>query len=69
MNRLEERGARLHETCRWGSLTPAFIIPADGGEEKPTVIPLCSFPLPDPLPPGVRRAWGGAIKCHEEVKP
>lgn len=71
-------GERRHEVCRWGTLTPAYRIYADDPDavEHPDVIPLCTWKLPDPHPPGVRRAWGGdvdfvrdcaACPCFEEL--
>lgn len=55
-------GERRHETCRYGTLTPAWRIEAANGAETATVMPLCTWGLPDPCPPAVKRGWGGAVE-------
>lgn len=54
-------GEERHERCRYGELTKAWEHHHDwrGPREKPTVIPLCAWQVPEPCPPAVKRAWGG----------
>jgi len=59
-------GEERHERCRHGDLTPGWEQELDGfrgfkGPEKPIVVPLCRWSLPEPHPPAVGRAWGGLI--------
>lgn len=58
-------GERQHETCRFGSLTPAWMVGA-GGLERPTCIPLCGWRPPENAPPGLARAWGGAVEYDRD---
>lgn len=53
-------GELRHETCRFGRLTEAWI----GGDA--TVVPLCTWSLPDPSPPAIQRAWGGRVEPHRD---
>lgn len=53
-------GEEKHERCRFGSLTPAFVVPLKG-PESPTVTPLCSW-RPGTCPPALDRVWGGAVE-------
>lgn len=57
-------GEERHETCRFGSLTPAFRL--DDRGQHPTVIPLCGWEVPTAAPPAVRRAWGGAVEVDRD---
>lgn len=58
-------GERRHETCRFGMLTQAFIVPVEGGRHTPTVIPLCTW-RPEPCPPALTRQWGGAVELDQD---
>ena len=53
-------GEHRHETCRFGRLTEAWT--ASG----PTVVPLCTWNLPDPAPPALLRAWGGRVEPERD---
>ena len=57
-----ERGERRHEACRYGTLNAAFEIPAHGGPERPSLVPICNWNIPSPHPPAAGRAWGGAVE-------
>lgn len=73
---LHERGERRHETCRFGTLTPALNIAFEDLSETPMVVPLCNWKPPSPCPPNLKRDWGGLVEyardcavceCHAEV--
>ncbi len=65
MTDLAQLGEDRHSTCAYGTLTPAFIDPASGGPETPTVLPLCLW-SPEAAPPAVLRAWGGAVELDRD---
>ena len=65
MSDLTQLGEDRHATCRFGALTPAFIVPASGGPERPTVMPLCHW-KPERAPPAVLRTWGGAVELERD---
>lgn len=50
-----EFGEVRHERCRFARLTEAWV----GGE--PMSVPLCTWSLPEPAPPAIKRAWGGRV--------
>jgi len=54
-------GERKHESCMYGTLTPAWL-----NGDAATLLPLCSWPLPDPAPPAVSRAWGGLVEYDRD---
>ena len=58
-------GERRHETCRFGTLTEAWST-FESGALTATVVPLCSWELPDEAPPAARRAWGGRVEPHRD---
>ena len=58
-------GELRHETCRYGGMTEAFHISLDG-EETPTVIPICTWRVPEPAPPAIVRHWGGGIEVERD---
>jgi hypothetical protein len=55
-------GELRHETCRFGRLTEAWI----GGDAS--VVPLCTWAIPDPAPPALLRAWGGRVEPERDCK-
>lgn len=61
-------GERKHETCRFGIFAQeAYRVPFltdEGGE--PFAMPLCAWRPPEPHPPAVTRAWGGAIEFERD---
>jgi hypothetical protein len=57
-------GERKHETCAYGRLSEAWF--CEAGVEAATVVPLCSFPLPEPSPPALVRAWGGRVEFDRD---
>lgn len=63
-------GERKHETCKFGTLNPAFIVqpPVDDEppKERPTLAPICNWQPPEPHPPGIRRAWGGLVEFERD---
>lgn len=70
-------GEARHEQCRYGILTPCIRLWGPEAQEK-DVIPLCTWRVPDPAPPWVTRALGGAVEpetdcaacpCFREVNP
>lgn len=65
MTDLAQLGEDRHSTCAFGTLTPAFIVPA-GGRETPTVLPLCLWKPEAASPPAVLRAWGGAVELDRD---
>lgn len=52
-------GERKHETCTYGTLSEAWF--CEAGSEAATLVPLCTFKVPDPSPPALTRAWGGLV--------
>lgn len=59
-------GERRHETCRHGSLTPAWTV-SMSGRETPTLLPLCGWANEQPdAPPAMRRAWGGLVEFDRD---
>lgn len=58
-------GMRRHETCRFGTLSEAWIVEEDG-TETPTLQPLCHWELPARSPPAVRRVWSGAVDYDKD---
>ena len=57
-------GEVRHERCKFGRLTEAYLINPNG--ETPSSAPLCTFTPPDPVPPGLTRAWGGIIDVERD---
>lgn len=59
--RLAQLGEDRHAQCRWGLLTEAWR--GDGAPEdgEPTVAAICTFPVPEPSPPAMKRQWGGSV--------
>lgn len=49
-------GELRHETCRFGRLTEAWT------GAGPSVVPLCTWAIPDPAPPALLRSWGGRVE-------
>lgn len=67
MSDAADYGERKHETCRFGRLTEAYSGPAlDMKAMKPGVAPLCTWALPEPCPPGLRRQWGGLVDFERD---
>lgn len=71
-------GESRHERCRFGLLTEAWRGSGDADDWRPSVAAICTFPVPDPCPPALKRQWGGAIDferdcavcpAFQEVKP
>jgi hypothetical protein len=58
-------GEMRHERCRFGSLTQAWS-GSDLQNMKPGVEPLCGYMPEGPLPPPLKRAWGGTIVDPEQ---
>lgn len=60
-DRLKKLGEDRHQRCRFGLLTEAWY--GDGNPEgwEPTVLPICTFKVPEPCPPALLRQWGGSI--------
>lgn len=58
-------GEARHETCRFGTLNPAWVY---GGVSEPTpsLIPICSWKPCGPHPPALSRAWGGAVEFDRD---
>jgi hypothetical protein len=54
-------GERKHESCMYGTLTPAWL-----NGDADTLLPLCNWQLPDPSPPAVSRAWGGLVEYDRD---
>jgi hypothetical protein len=65
-----EYGEQKHERCRFGTLTPGFRVqPTIEDEppiETPMVLPLCTFPAPEPSPPALKRGWGGSVDFEQD---
>ena len=61
----QKLGEERHARCKFGALSPAWIINAKGVEE-PVLMPLCLWTVPRPHPPGLDRAWGGAVEYHRD---
>jgi hypothetical protein len=57
----EQFGERRHEKCRYGRLTEAYVGDVGGGPMKPEAAPLCGYMPDEPLPPILRRSWGGGL--------
>lgn len=58
-------GERKHETCRFGTLTEAWV-GRDPERMVPTVMPLCLWRVPEPAPPALTRSWGGAVEFDRD---
>lgn len=58
---LAERGERRHEQCRFGIFAQESYIVDMAGAKTPTAIPLCGWELPEPVPPSLKRGWGGWV--------
>lgn len=76
--RLKQLGEDRHARCRFGLLTQAWSSDGNDDDWTPAVLPICTFAVPDPCPPALKRQWGGSIelerdcavcKAFEEVKP
>lgn len=76
--RLKQLGEDRHARCRFGLLTQAWSSDDTDDDWTPAVLPICTFAVPDPCPPALKRQWGGSIelerdcavcKAFEEVKP
>lgn len=66
VERLHQLGEDRHSHCRYGVLTPAWRGGGDEGDWEPSVMPLCTFALPEPCPPALKRQWGGAISLEHD---
>lgn len=56
MTPAELYGERKHESCTFGSLTPAWL-----NGDDPTILPLCGWSIPEPAAPAAVRGWGGLV--------
>ena len=73
---LAARGEDRHQRCRWGMLTESWSVSVDEMQRaaardssprwKPGVIPLCTFPLSEPVPPMLHRIWSGGIDLRRD---
>ncbi len=65
-DRLKQLGEDRHARCRYGLLTEAWY--GDGTPEdwEPTVSPICTFQVPEPCPPAIKRQWGGSIELARD---
>lgn len=64
--RLAQLGEDRHALCRWGLLTEAWTGTGESVDDEPpewtpSVMPICTFPVPEPSPPAMKRQWGGSI--------
>jgi hypothetical protein len=64
--RLQQLGEDRHARCRFGLLTPAWQGDGTADDWTPTAMPICTFPLPEPCPPALKRQWGGAIELARD---
>lgn len=64
--RLNRLGEDRHARCRFGLLTPAWR--GDGAPDgwTPDAKPICTFGLPEPCPPALKRQWGGSIELDRD---
>jgi hypothetical protein len=60
------KGESRHERCRYGLLTQAWRIDPATMAEEPAVLPICTFPVPEPCPPALKRQWGGSIDLDRD---
>lgn len=62
------RGEERHEKCRYGRLTESFSACATEAplQWEPSVTALCTWSLPEPCPPALRRKWGEAIEFDRD---
>lgn len=71
MNVSADHGERQHETCRWGTLNPGFMIGRRPDHEAPMtetpiLVPVCNWRIPEPAPPAAQRGWGGAVEYDRD---
>lgn len=59
--RMEQLGEDKHARCRHGLLTEAWRGDGQADGWTPAVIPICTFALPEPCPPALKRLWGGGV--------
>lgn len=64
--RLAQLGEDRHARCRWGLLTEAWRGDGTAEEWTPSVAASCSFPVPEPCPPAMKRQWGGSIDLAKD---
>ncbi len=64
--RLKQLGEDRHARCRFGLLTEAWSGDGRPDNWEPGVLPICTFAVPEPCPPALKRIWGGAIELDRD---
>lgn len=70
MGKATDYGERKHETCKFGTLNPAFTFQPPIDDEpidaRPALMPICNWQPQSPCPPAVTRSWGGAVEYDRD---
>lgn len=69
--RIAQLGEDRHARCRFGLLTEAWSGTGESVDDEPPqwtpgVAAICSFPVPEPCPPAMKRQWGGSIDLAKD---